>query len=210
MKKVLIAIILLTMGISLAGCSAKKDNIEVTEGADGPTAYFEATKIDENEAETTEDNQETSESESTDDQKTQDENSTGADKTSEEDKSEETKTTEDNSSTEATTTEATTTEATTSSRLTDDQALEAVRNYCIASNPDLEGMTESDDYTIYWVIDSSDDNQVVVLYRSYTAAQVRYYIDRATGETYVTEFVPGITEEEERTDETFNINDYVK
>ena len=71
-------------------------------------------------------------------------------------------------------------------------------------------MTESDDYTIYWVIDSSDDNQVVVLYRSYTAAQVRYYIDRATGETYVTEFVPGITEEEERTDETFNINDYVK
>ena len=39
------------MGISLAGCSAKKDNIEVIEGADGPTAYFEATKIDENEAE---------------------------------------------------------------------------------------------------------------------------------------------------------------
>ncbi|WP_026666230.1 hypothetical protein [Butyrivibrio sp. FC2001] len=173
MKKVLIATILLTMGISLAGCSAKKDNIEVTEGADGPTAYFEATKIDETEA--SEDNSTT-----------------------------ESSTTEDNSSTEATTTE-----ATTSSRLTDDQALEAVRNYCIVSNPDLEGMTESDDYTIYWVIDSSDDNQVVVLYRSYTAAQVRYYIDRATGETYVTEFVPGITEEEERTDETFNINDYV-
>ncbi len=48
-----------------------------------------------------------------------------------------------------------------------------------------------------------------MLFRSYTGAEVRYHIDRAAGETYVTEFVSGITEKEERTDETFNIRDYL-
>ena len=37
----------------------------------------------------------------------------------------------------------------------------------------------------------------------------RYYIDRSTGETYVTEFVPCIIEEEQHTDETLNVWDYV-
>ena len=39
---------------------------------------------------------------------------------------------------------------------------------------------------------------------------VRYYIHPVSGETYVTEFVPGITEEEKRTDETLNVKDYMK
>ena len=33
--------------------------------------------------------------------------------------------------------------------------------------------------------------------------------DAKTGETYVTEFVPGITDEEQRTGETFNIRDHL-
>ena len=94
-------------------------------------------------------------------------------------------------------------------RITDDQALEAIKNYCLLNNPDLEEMLNSDEQTIYWDVESSDENQIVVLYRSYTAALVRYYIDPTTGETYVTEFVPDITEEEERTDESFNLKDYI-
>ncbi len=54
------------------------------------------------------------------------------------------------------------------------------------------------------------NDQIVVLFRSYTGALVRYYIDPASGETYVTEFVSGITPEEERTEETLNVKDYIK
>ena len=49
----------------------------------------------------------------------------------------------------------------------------------------------------------------MVLFRSYTGAQIRYYIDRATGETYVTEFVPGITAQEQQTEERLNVRDYL-
>ncbi len=93
-------------------------------------------------------------------------------------------------------------------RINDDQALVAIKNYCLTINPGLEDMINSDDYTIYWDIDSSDENQIVVLYRSYTAALFRYYIDTSTGETYVTAFVQGIMDDEERTDESFNVRDY--
>ena len=93
--------------------------------------------------------------------------------------------------------------------LTDDQALEAIKNYVYETNPDVQDMENSDDYTLYFEVVSSDENEIVVLYRSYTAAQVRYYIDPVSGDTRVTEFVPGITEEEEETGETFNVRDYM-
>ncbi len=40
--------------------------------------------------------------------------------------------------------------------------------------------------------------------------QKRFYIARSTGDTYSTEYVPGITDEEEQTDEHFNAKDYMK
>ena len=94
--------------------------------------------------------------------------------------------------------------------LTDDQALKAVMNYCVTVNPDLEEIVKSGEYPAYWEIASGDAQQVVVLYRSYTGALIRYYIDRATGEAYVTEFVPGVMEEEQRKDESLNVRDYLK
>lgn len=110
---------------------------------------------------------------------------------------------------EANQTETTETEINQSESLTDDQALEAIKNYVYESNPDVQDMENSDDYTLYFEVVSSDENEIVVLYRSYTAAQVRYYIDPVSGDTRVTEFVPGITEEEEETGETFNVRDYM-
>ena len=92
--------------------------------------------------------------------------------------------------------------------LSDEQALAAIRQYCLSSNPDLEGIVNAREYPVYWEIASSDANEIVVLYRSYTGALVRYYIDRTTGETYVTEFVSGITPEEQRTEEHLNVWDY--
>ena len=93
--------------------------------------------------------------------------------------------------------------------LTDEQALAAIRQYCLSSNPDLEGIVNAGEYPVYWEIASSDANEIVVLYRSYTGTLVRYYIARATGETYVTEFVSGITPEEQRTEEHLNVWDYM-
>ena len=96
-----------------------------------------------------------------------------------------------------------------SGTLSDEQALAAIRNYCIAVNPDLANFADTEEFSTYWELASSDASQVVVLFRSYTGALVRYYIDRATGDTYVTEFVPGITPEEMRTEESLNVRDYL-
>ena len=94
--------------------------------------------------------------------------------------------------------------------ITEDQALSAIRNYCLEAIPDLKDMEGSEDFTTYWQVESSSEDEIVVLFRSYTGAQVRYYINPTSGETYVTEFVQGITEEEEETGETFNVKDYLQ
>lgn len=96
-----------------------------------------------------------------------------------------------------------------SETLTEEQALEAIKNYCFTKNPDLKNMVDSGEYNIYWNAAVNDANQIVVLYSSYTAAQIRYYIDPFSGETYVTELVPGIIDEEQRTEESFNVKDYL-
>ena len=91
----------------------------------------------------------------------------------------------------------------------DELALSIIQNYCLTQNPDLQGIVDAGEYPVSWEIESSDGQQVVILFRSYTGALVRYYIDRATGDTYVTEFVPGITTEEQRTGESFKLWDQV-
>ncbi len=93
--------------------------------------------------------------------------------------------------------------------ISDEQAIAAIRNYSHISYPDLADIEKSGEYPVYWEIASSNDKEIVVLFRSYTGAQVRYYINPVSGDTYVTEFVPGITQEEERTEESFNVKDYI-
>jgi hypothetical protein len=93
--------------------------------------------------------------------------------------------------------------------ITQDQALEAIKNYCYANNADLEKMAESEDVTVYFDASTNEAGEIVVLFRSYTGAQIRYYIDPDSGVVYVTELVPGIIDEEQKTDETFNIRDYM-
>ena len=113
---------------------------------------------------------------------------------------------------EATTDAVDTSDAQTSDKaemITKEQALEAIKNYCYTNDPGLKDMEGSDEYTIFWDVSANDAGEIVVLYRSYTAAQIRYYIDPASGETYVTEQVPGIIDEEQRTEETLNIRDYL-
>ena len=94
-------------------------------------------------------------------------------------------------------------------RISDEQAMAAVKRYCYSVNPDLKSIVNAGENTVYWDISSSTDTEIVVLFRSYTGAQVRYYIDRVSGNTHVTEFVPGITPAEEPSDESLNAWDYI-
>lgn len=93
--------------------------------------------------------------------------------------------------------------------LTDEQAIAAVRSFCYANNPDLEEIVKAETYPVYWTVDSSDEQTVVVLFRSYTGALIRYHIDRATGDTYSTEPDPENTSEEVRSQDTINVKDYI-
>lgn len=105
-----------------------------------------------------------------------------------------------------TTAEATTTapEATKPASLTDEMALDAIHTYCVMQNPEFVELSAD-----HWQVISSTDAQIVVLFTSYTGSENRYYIDRATGDTYVTELVPGIIDEEQKTDEKFNAKDHL-
>ena len=93
-------------------------------------------------------------------------------------------------------------------RISDETALAAVKRYGFASNPDLAEITNAGQYPVYWEVVSGDDTEIVVQFRSYTGAKTNYHIDPVSGETYVTEFVPGVTAEEQRTDESFNVWNY--
>ena len=92
--------------------------------------------------------------------------------------------------------------------ITNEQALAAIQNYCNKNIPGLDEMINDNEYPTYFDV-SSDDKNIIVIFRSYTSSINRYYIDKNTGDTYVTEFVPGITEEEQKTDEKFNIKQYL-
>ena len=93
--------------------------------------------------------------------------------------------------------------------ISDQLALELIAQHCKEQNPDLEEIINAGQYDTYWEIVSSDEREVVILFRSYTGAQVRYYVERATGDVHVTEFVPGVTPEEMPSEETLNVWDYV-
>ena len=93
--------------------------------------------------------------------------------------------------------------------LSDEVALSAVKQHCLDANPDLEDIVNAGEYPVTWEVTASDEKEIVVLYRSYTGAQLRYHVDRISGETYVTEFVPGITSEEQLTEESMNAWDYL-
>lgn len=100
-----------------------------------------------------------------------------------------------------------TTEATTQGALTNEQALTAITDY-LYKEYGQERL--SGDAPSYWNVDETqtDDKTVVVNWRSYTAAHVYFYIDRATGETYVMESEPG-SQKKVKTEKKFNAKDYL-
>ena len=91
---------------------------------------------------------------------------------------------------------------------TDEQALSAVRTYCLSINPELNDIVNSGEYQVSREISLSGEQQLVILFKSYTGTDVRYYIDRASGAVYETEMNP-ITSTEEYTGVSFNVRNWI-
>ena len=91
--------------------------------------------------------------------------------------------------------------------ISDETARCAIEQYC--RDTKLASVENPDQYNISWIVDdSTTDDEIVILYRSYTGAYVYYYVDRHTGETHAAEFVPDIMDVPQPTDENFNALDY--
>lgn len=108
-------------------------------------------------------------------------------------------------------------EITTEEQLTEDhyaeciseqQAYDAVVNYCYNSNPGLYDLN-SEEYLFYWDVSEVTDTYYKMHYRAYTGAHLYYYVDIQTGYTTEAEYVPGIIEEETPTGVEFNAWDYL-
>ena len=94
--------------------------------------------------------------------------------------------------------------------LSDEAILSGVKNYCYSENPDLKSIEEKGEYPVYWEIASSEDAEVVVLFRSYTGAQVRYYVERYTGLiSKITESQPSVSDEESVVAESISLWNYL-
>lgn len=100
---------------------------------------------------------------------------------------------------------------TTNDQISREEAYDAIKNYCYQKyGKALTDMIEEGKYSIYWhVADELVNGRYKVAFRSYTGAFEYYYVDPVTGDTYVTEWVWGIMDEEQPTNEAFNALDYL-
>ena len=194
MKKLAFTTLFMAATIGLAGCGGNQNNKEVAVEGENITITEESTM--DNSAESSEDA--TSTEEQTTAASTEEQVSEASEPVASTEEQTTTVSTEEQASENSETTD-----------LTKEQALEAIKNYCYSNNADLKNMEDSEEYTISWDVSENGNNEIVVLYRSYTGAETRYYINPSSGDAYATEFVPGVTEEEEKTGETLNVRNYL-
>jgi len=92
------------------------------------------------------------------------------------------------------------------SKITAEMAFEGVSNYCHSAydwsaaeeNPDIMGLEMGEE----------TDSAHHVVFRSYTGAQVHFYVDKASGTTRMVEYVPALDRQEDAG--TINLSDYMK
>ena len=92
--------------------------------------------------------------------------------------------------------------------LTDEEALEGFTNYLHFKIKGLQEILDEGKYPCTWGIASSDDEKIMIMFKSYTGALFRYHIDRVSGKTYVTNYVVE-TNSYVRTKESFNVRNFI-
>ena len=72
--------------------------------------------------------------------------------------------------------------------LTDDEALTGFTNYLYFKIKNLQKILDEDKVPCTWGIASSDQKEIMIMFKSNTGALLRYHINRSTGKTYVTQY----------------------
>ena len=93
--------------------------------------------------------------------------------------------------------------------LTREQALAAVKNYCYSVQPNIEKLDKSDKYDVYFEVESYSDDEIVVLFTANTGEEVRFYVDPVSGDANITAFIPGVSTQEEPSDEIIHLKNYL-
>lgn len=92
--------------------------------------------------------------------------------------------------------------------LTDELALTGFTNYLYHKVKNLQDILDERKYPCTWGISSSNERQILIMYKSHTGALYRYHIDRKTGKTYATRYYVE-TNSYRKIKESFNVRDYV-
>lgn len=92
------------------------------------------------------------------------------------------------------------------SELTEDVVLKAITKYCYDANPNL---ATADKGSYYFSVFETTEDEIVIVFRSYTGALIYYHVAIATGDVYSMEYVPVIMDEPQPGEEKFNVNDYI-
>ena len=90
---------------------------------------------------------------------------------------------------------------------TQDQALQAVRNYCEKQNPYLK---EKNDKEYGWTISDNGDGTYEVDFRSYTGSHTYFTVNAETGDVTSEDYIPTVSNERVKGSDEFNIEDYLK
>lgn len=113
-----------------------------------------------------------------------------------------------NDSTEEDTTEENTSEEASNGNvaLTDQVVLNAIIDYCYENHP---GIATAEEGSYYWDIFETSDEEITIVFRSYTGAFMYYHVPVATGDVYVMEYIPVVMDAPQMGDEQFSIYDYI-
>ena len=93
----------------------------------------------------------------------------------------------------------------TENKLTAEMAYEGVSNYC-HSEYDWSPAEENPEI-MYVTAGEETESEYKIIFRSYTSTMTYFYVDKLTGKTKMTEYVPSLDIEEDKG--TINIYDYL-
>ena len=95
------------------------------------------------------------------------------------------------------------TEDTQSSGLTEEQAYKGIYNYC----DENYGWNMADEYSMYLEAGEHSETEYMFTFRSYTGSFTYFYVDKATGNTRMVDYVPALDITEDSG--TMNVYDYL-
>lgn len=92
--------------------------------------------------------------------------------------------------------------------LTDEEAMTGFTNYLYFKVKNLQMILDEGKLPCTWGIASSSKDEIMIMFKSHTGVLLRYYVNRNSGKTYVTQYSIQ-TNSYYRTKETLNVREYI-